>query len=228
MTVISSSSSLARTRASLHALAEHVLAAARYAAVGRIGLRVVPGGFGTPPFGDDERTVSVEHGDVVVRHAGGANRAPISTLRAAGEVAGMTPGAPAHVYHPATPCDLDAPLAVDADEADRLAAWYALADEALSRLRAEIAADEPSDITLWPEHFDVAIRAGTVNYGGSPGDEHVPEPYLYVGPDTVPAGDAFWNQPFGAARAAAEVPDVDAALAFFREARERLGSSRPA
>ena len=36
-----------------HALAEHVVAAALYAETGRIGLRVGPGGFSTPPFGDE-------------------------------------------------------------------------------------------------------------------------------------------------------------------------------
>src|SRR5262249_28140276 len=44
-----------RTRESLHALAEHVLSAARYRATGKIGLRATSNGFGTPPFGDDEQ-----------------------------------------------------------------------------------------------------------------------------------------------------------------------------
>ena len=37
-----------------------------------------------------------------------------------------------------------------------------LGDEALRRFAAEIADDEPSAITLWPEHFDVAIRAADI------------------------------------------------------------------
>ena len=51
---------------------------------------------------------------------------------------------------------------------------------------------------LWPEHFDYAIAAGDevagsrANYGGSPGDEHHPEPYLYVGP-WAPVDGALWN-----------------------------------
>jgi hypothetical protein len=56
----------AETRESLHTLAEHVLAAARYHAIGRIGLTVVEGGFATPPFGDDQRTIGVEGTDLVV------------------------------------------------------------------------------------------------------------------------------------------------------------------
>ena len=60
---------------------------------------------------------------------------------------------------------------------------------------------KPDPIRLWPEHFDVATtlgdeQAGTrTNFGGSPGDENHPEPYLYVGPWGEPPdpGDPFWN-----------------------------------
>jgi hypothetical protein len=40
-----------------------------------------------------------------------------------------------------------------------------------------------------------------VNVGGSPGDTHIPEPYLYVGPRSAarPGDPDFWNAPFGAA-----------------------------
>jgi hypothetical protein len=213
----------AETRQSLHTLAEHVLAAARYHAIGRIGLQVVPGGFATPPFGDDHRTIGVEGTELVVRAGGQDRRTPITTLRAAGEFAGVAPGAPSNVYKPATPCDLDAPLTVDADAARRLADWYALGDAALRRLRMEIADDQPSDLTLWPEHFDVAIRAGEVNYGASPGDAQVPAPYLYVGPtglDLTATGDSFWNQPFGAAVTWEDVRSVEDAVEFFRQGRQ--------
>ena len=37
---------------------------------------------------------------------------------------------------------------------------------------------------LWPEHFDVGITLDKVNYGVSPGDDDIPEPYAYVGPWT--------------------------------------------
>lgn len=43
--------SLPATRDALHRLAEHVLAPARYAATGHIGLVPAPGGFATPPYG---------------------------------------------------------------------------------------------------------------------------------------------------------------------------------
>ena len=217
------SQQFAETRLSLHALAEHVLAAARYHAVGHIGLQVAPGGFATPPLGHDHRTIGVEGTELVVRAGGLERRAPLTTLRAAGEFAGVEPGAPSEVYKPATPCDLDASLMVDADAARRMADWYALGDGALRRLTLEIADDRPSDLTLWPEHFDVGIRAGEVNYGASPGDAQIPEPYLYVGPtglNLTATDDSFWNQPFGATMTWEDIGSVEDAVAFFRQGRQ--------
>jgi hypothetical protein len=213
----------AETREALHTLAEHILAAARYHATGHIGLQVIQGGFATPPFGDDHRIISVEGTEVVVRVSGQERRTPITTLRAAGEFADVEPGAPSNVYKPATACDLDARLMVDADAARRMADWYAVGDAALRRLTLEIADDQPSDLTLWPEHFDVAIRADEVNYGASPGDARVPEPYLYVGPtglELAATGDSFWNQPFGAAITWEDVRSVEDAVEFFRQGRQ--------
>jgi hypothetical protein len=181
---------------------------------------VVEGGFATPPFGDDRRTIGVDGAELVVRSGGQARRAPITTLRAAGEFAGVEPGAPAGVYTPATPCDLDAPLVVDAEAARRLAGWYALGDAALRRLARELAEETPSDVTLWPEHFDVGLRVGEVNYGVSPGDAQLAEPYVYVaptGPGLAATGDGFWNQPFGAAMTWAAIGSVQDALDFFRQ-----------
>jgi hypothetical protein len=232
-------STLVRTRESLHAVAEHVLAAARYRAIGRIGLVVSTGGFATPPFGPSGTVVAVDGVDLVVREQTGGSeetgdgpagedglgtehRAPLSTVRAAADLVGIPPGGPGAVYPLATPLEPDRPLEIDPIAAGRLAAWYALGDAALRRLRAEIAADEPSEITLWPEHADVALSAAGVNYGASPGDESVPAPYLYVGPASPPPPDDFWNAPFGAALTWDDVHDEEAALAFFRAGRARL------
>ncbi len=59
-----------------------------------------------------------------------------------------------------------------------------------------------------------------MNYGVSPGDDGIPEPYAYVGPWKQRTGD-FWNQPYGAAATVAELGDTAGILAFFETGRER-------
>jgi hypothetical protein len=192
---------LVGTRLALQAVAEHVLTAALHATTGRIGLRATPGGFGTPWF----------------------TPAGVLEDRAAGEpsarrlrVDGVELVAPTDVYTPGTPLDPDEPLFLLPRAAADLARWFTLVDEALASFRAEHAALDPPIAQLWPEHFDLAVSFGEVNYGGSSGDEGHDEPYLYVGPWT-PREGAFWNEPFGASTSWTEVPDADAAVAFFRE-----------
>jgi hypothetical protein len=216
---------LSATRLSLHAVAEHVLCAARYAAVGRIGLTASAGGFATPAFGPDQQVLAVVGTSLVRRIGGSESSVPLTTIGELAAFAGITPGAPVNVFTPTTPLDPAAALTVDADDAARLAAWWELGTAALVALSAEIGlAAEP---TLWPEHFDVGIRAEDVNYGVSPGDSYVPVPYLYVGPDmsSVDSSDPFWDKPFGATVTDADVPDIEAALAFFRDGRRRAAPS---
>lgn len=217
---------LVRTRESLHRLAEHVVAPARYAATGRIGLRAHSGGLRTPAFGEGGTVVAVELGDLVVREGSDVRRRAVTTLRQAAEFVGVTPGAPASVYPPATPCDLDAALTLDATAMQVLGDWYLLGEQALSSWATEVAEDDPSEAQLWPEHLDLALTAGGVNYGISPGDATVAEPYAYVGPHGgPPVQDGFWNAPFGAARGRTELVTEQAALSFFRTARERLAGA---
>lgn len=91
-------------------------------------------------------------------------------------------------------------LDVDAGSAEVLARWYEFGREVLDQLRGEASVSEaPTELILWPEHFDVAIEVGDeaagtrATYGFSPGDENHREPYAYVAPWTAqPAGD-FWN-----------------------------------
>jgi hypothetical protein len=220
---------LAATRDGLHRVAEHVLAAARYAASGEIGLAPSPGGFRTPPFGPDGRFLAVDGTELVAGGAAGSRRTGLTTIRAAAEFAGITPSAPARVYEPATPLNLDEPLAIDPLATRLLAEWYQLGARALSRLAAGIPGDQPGPVVLWPEHFDVGITAAAVNYGASPGDEHIAEPYVYAGPhDGPPPGDpAFWNTPFGAARTWRQTGTVAEATAFFRDARARARATTP-
>src|ERR1700729_2814673 len=114
------------TLESLHALAEHMLAAPLYPKTGQTGVRLGRGAFPTAPFAADRRTVAVDHVDLVVASAEGTRRAHLSTLGAAAQLAGVAPGAPASVYTPATVCDPDAFLDIDPVSADAVAQWHAL------------------------------------------------------------------------------------------------------
>jgi hypothetical protein len=111
------------------------------------------------------------------------------------------------------------PLDVDPEHTARLAAFFAFIWGVLETLRAE--AVEPSEIHLWPEHFDVAFDDREVTYGGSPGDENHAEPYLYVGPWKAPDPGPEWNA-VGFTGAEAPWTDEAAALAFFRSRRDAL------
>lgn len=194
----------AATRAAMHALAEHVLCAARYASNGKVGLRFTKGGFGTPFFAGqlETRQARVEGTDLVLeRHPGVADRSPIATLGHAAAFLGVAPGAPSAVFAPTTPGDPDAVLTVDAASSEALGAWYGFCASVLEQVRDE--APDASRVQLWPEHFDIAVDFGDAetgaraNYGGSPGDAAHPEPYLYVGPWEAQRGE-FWNESFGA------------------------------
>ena len=216
---------LTATRESLHQLAEHVLAAARYAADGRIGLKVVPGGIATPPFGIDGCTAAVIGTELIVADPTGTHGQDISTLREAATALGIDAGGPSQAYELSTPCDQDAPLTMTNGAADQLAAWFSLADAALCDFVGTHAAEDPSTITLWPEHFDLGITMGACNYGASLGDAGRPEPYLYVGPHDAAARHGtspFWNEPYGAAVSWHEIADVDAAVAFFESGLAHL------
>ena len=213
----------AETLDALHTVAEHILAAARYRAVGRIGLEPVRGGFATPLF--DGRWIEVIGGDLVVRsEEGEVTSEPLTTVRSAATLVGVEPGLPSGIYEPATALDLDAGLEVDPDAAQAIADWYALGLQALETVMSAHRDATVSGPTLWPEHFDLAVSMDDVNYGASPGDGDHPGPYLYVGPFDTRTG-AFWNEPFGASRAGAEVSSVADAVQFFEEGRRQAQTS---
>jgi hypothetical protein len=199
---------LATTRRALHGVAELLLAGPQHADCGRITLRPLPGGFGTAHTPD----LRVEGTAVVA----GDRRAEIDghTARELGEALGIVPHGLGEVYHDGSGVGPDDVLHVDPEAAARIARAYATGDAALRGF----APDQTP--VLWPEHFDLGITLDEVNYGVSPGDGAVAEPYAYAGPWTPPPVDDFWNQPFGAARALAD--SADEVAAFFEEARRRL------
>ncbi len=210
-------------------VAEHVLAPARFAANGHIGLEVRNGGFATPAFGSPPTVVCVDGNGIAIVQGAQEKRTSLTTLAAAAAFADTPLGAPADVYQPSTVCDPDAPLTIDGRAARQLMAWYELVDSALRALAATEGLD--SVPTLWPEHLDVAVRIGDVNVGGLAGDDAVPDPYVYVGPPPdVVARDAFFSQPFGAVRTWHELSTKDDITSFFRDGltRAAAASRRPA
>ena len=227
---------LRTTRISLHAVAEHVLAAARYRAVGRIGLRATPGGFGTPPYERDgePEELRVDGRELIVQRGASTSSAGLTTIAAAAELVGVEPGAP-DVYTQTTDHPVDAPLDIDDGAAAALAAWFGEVWGALEELRDRSSADDSaSDVTLWPEHFDAAMETGNEaagargTFGASPGDAHHAEPYLYIELWSDVPADPFWDDT--AFRGASlsytgvrESGDVGESIrAFFRRGRELL------
>lgn len=218
------------TRTALHRTATHVLARARYDATGRFGLRVTPGGIGTPMFDDQCLRIA---GTALVRERGAhASAMPLdgATLADLAAFAGVDLST-AFSAGDATPPigDAHARMSVDAAEAAVLADWWHFGTRAIDAVAS--ASADAMTVQLWPEHFDVgtsvAIDEGErCNLGASPGDAFSDEPYLYVGPwsDRRPGDASYWNAPFGAAltRSAvnAERDPFEAGVDFLRRGLE--------
>ncbi|MFN8193754.1 MAG: hypothetical protein U0R80_05645 [Nocardioidaceae bacterium] len=205
---------LVGTRTALHGVAELLVAGPQYYAAGTVRLRVLPGGFGTvtgPP-------VRVEGVELVA--PGG--RCPLAgTFAEVGAAVGLVPRRLDDVYAGGPGLGPGDRLDLDPSAVTRLCDALSVGDAALRAF----APDETP--VLWPEHFDVAISVGEVNVGVSPGDEHVAEPYAYVGPWSPPPVGGFWNQPFGASRPLADLVDVAAVVAFFAEGRDLAAAPSP-
>jgi hypothetical protein len=195
----------AATRRALHGIAEQVLAGPQYRRSGTIRLRVTADGIATV----SEPAVQLTSRQV----SGPTGSAPLTGATCAGLAAaiGVDVGAPADLYSDVTDVDPEEALTVDAGVAADLLAALWRGEQALRRLAA---GETP---VLWPEHFDLGIAVDEVNYGISPGDGYMDEPYAYVGPWTPRTGP-FFNAPFGAARPLRELPG-DALDEFLAEGR---------
>ena len=217
------------TREALHRVAEEVVAPARKPH-NEIALTATPGGFGTPPFEHEGRTlqVRVDGAELVVSADDVETHSAITSIAEAAAVVG------AELLPDGLPEDSSG-LGVDPEAAARLCEFYAFAAAALAAFKDALSADvDCSDTNLWPEHFDLALEAGDeksggrANYGASPGDERHPEPYLYVGPWSGEVEGELWNATgfkgaeLGYAKLLAADDPEDAALAFFRERFEAL------
>ncbi len=203
-------SSRAATRRSLHGVAELLLAGPQYRLSDSIELAVRAGGFGTvaPP---DARVAGLE---LVV-----ADRRTALDGRSYQEVAddvGLEPRALDDVYGDGpglTPADL---ITLDPDATAEIAAAFADGDQALRELAP---GERP---ILWPEHFDIGVEVERVNFGLSPGDAEIDQPYAYVGPwDRDRHTGEFWNAGFGAYRTVDTLGGAAEILAFFREGQTR-------
>jgi hypothetical protein len=207
---------LRAARRTLHALAELLMAGPQHRASGTIRLRVRSGGFATvadPP-------VRLEG----VHLIGPSGRAAVlgCTATELADAVGVTAGAPEGVYADTSGVGVNDALTGTALALSRLEDALQLGDLALRTFAPDT---EP---VLWPEHFDVGIRLDEINYGVSPSDGHLSEPYAYVGVDPVPADD-FFAAPFGATRTLNRCGDVAGVVAFFAEGRRRAtGGAQPA
>jgi hypothetical protein len=198
------------TRRSLHGLAELVLAGPQYDASRSIRLRVTPGGFGTEAAPD----LRVDGPELVTPTL----RLPLEgTFAGLARAAGVRARALRDVYDGGPGVAEDDSIVVDPDAVAVILEAFARGDAALRAFGPD---EQP---VLWPEHFDIGISLGEVNYGVSPGDVHLSEPYAYVGPWS-PREGSFWNTPFGGARPLTELTDADAVVAFFREGATRAAS----
>jgi hypothetical protein len=193
----------ATTRTALHRLAEEVLKPARERVTGRFGLRALPGGFGTAPFGDVMQ-VHVDGTDLVSRDGATVRREPIDGI------------------DPACAAALAAWFAFGAGVLEELRAETALAhDPTPPQLWPE-----HFDVAIELGGEAAGSRAG---YGASPGDELHPEPYLYVVPWSADAarGDLWTATAFTGAELsyASLLSSGDrrvAALHFLRTRRDAL------
>lgn len=204
---------LSATRRALHAVAELLIAGPQYEVAGDIRLGARPGGFrgwvGPTP-------TAVSGTDLITP----TSRFPLrGTINDLARRAGITPRPLRDVYSDGPDFTLDEPIEVTASAADLLLRSLTDGDAALRLL------DPGQEPTLWPEHFDIGISVAQVNYGVSPGDRVIGEPYAYVGLWQVPSGP-FWNQPFGADRPLSRLLAPQAILAFFREGQHLAAEDR--
>ena len=203
-----------RTRRSLHGVAELLMAGPQYRRSGTIRLAPSPAGFATVA-----EPAAAVHADTFV-----VDGAPVGTLRSVGyaelaRTAGLAVGRPEGVYRVGSAAEPQDRIHVDAEHAATIAHAFETGRRALLPVAP---AEQP---VLWPEHFDLAITVDRINFGVSPGDELIPEPYAYVGPHEHVSGP-FWNQPFGAARPLREFAGFEAVAGFFGDGAREMSAVR--
>ena len=195
------SARLTATREAWHAVAEWLLAGPQYREQGTIRLQAVPGGFATR-----DGATRVDRDQLVL--ASGQSVSLKGTLAAVAAEAGISGGSPEGLYTDTSAASPDYELQIDTDAAAALAEWMHRGATALTVFAPG------EDPVLWPEHFDIGLAVDDVNFGISPGDEHLASPYAYVGP-WQPRQGAFWTESFGASRTWTELGDEASIVEFF-------------
>jgi hypothetical protein len=205
-------SDLETTCLSLHAVAELLLAGPQFEQSKSIELRVTPGGFATVTAPDVRvKGAVLRLGDRLVTLSG-------RTVAEVASDAGLVARPLDDVYSGGCGLTAEHPLLVDDASATEIAEGFRLGEEAMTAFAPA------AHRVLWPEHFDLGITLGEVNYGLSPGDSYLGVPYAYVGP-WKPSSytGTFWNAPFGAARPVSDLGTTEAVLAFFRAGQTQTG-----
>lgn len=151
-------------------------------------------------------------GDLLVTGGRPVGKLTAVTYAELAAAARIVAGAPKGLYSEGSGVTADDPVHVDPQAAMVIARALSDGDAALRRLAPGLTP------VLWPEHFDIGVTLDEVNYGVSPGDRHIPEPYAYVGPSQPRTGQ-FWNVSFGAARPLTQLPHTEAVYEFFDEGR---------
>ena len=210
-------------RETLRRLATHVLAQAQAIETGHVALMPIPGGFGTPQFGEQRRRVRLVGGSLWLEAASApdsdgdgtiattsVHMVAGSTLRSLCNAIGFEPSADFSVGHDTPPLgDPDEMLMVDSDTTTVLGDWFHLGQRAVDLTVASFPDPQATVARLWPEHFDVGLDLAVeprgkpgvrTNIGAAAGDDVHQEPYLYVAPwgPERPGPAEFWNAPFGA------------------------------
>jgi hypothetical protein len=114
--------------------------------------------------------------------------------------AGATPTTDAPYVMPSHPILSGAPFAIPFDGSlAELTRWFADADALLRSVASEWPAATP--VRVWPHHFDIGsvlpLEGGhghddaSIGLGLSPGDDGIPEPYLYVTPWPPPPAESL-------------------------------------
>lgn len=211
---------LATTRRSLHAVAEHIMAGPQHRLAGTIRLVVTADGFSTIALVGAAGRLEVRGASLVAHRPAAELQVPLAgSIAEVAEAVGVDPGAPVGVYSDGSGADASFEVVVEPASTQEILRVLAMGDAALRRFTMRHGSEGSPVPVLWPEHFDVGIDLDEVNYGVSPGDGFITEPYAYVGPWQQRLGP-FWNQPFGAARRMRELGDINAVVAFFQAGRD--------